>query len=152
MIEIKEKQELNVVNVISYRGKVKQAELENIGKDMESYIQQAGAMRKGTPITATYAVEGDTIDIEIIIPIDKSIDSADGFVFKNQIKIVNATVMSYIGNPVGLQEACEVLNKYIVDNKLQPITVGYNITKKVDMLDMNNTEIDVYVGINPNVL
>ena len=35
MLEIKENQELNVTNVLSYRGKIKQAELENIGKEME---------------------------------------------------------------------------------------------------------------------
>ena len=43
MLEIKENQELNVTNVLSYRGKVKQAELESVGKEMESYIQNTGA-------------------------------------------------------------------------------------------------------------
>ena len=152
MLEIKENQELNVANVLSYKGKVKQAELENVGKEMESYIQKAGAKRVGNPTTATYAVEGDMIDIELLMPIDRSIDSTDKFVFKNQIKIVNAVVACYKGHPLGLQEACNQLNQYIVEHKLQPITVGYNVTKKTDMLSPENTEIDVYVGISPNVL
>ena len=152
MLEIKENQELNVANVLSYKGKVKQAELENVGKEMESYIQKAGAKRVGNPTTATYAVEGDMIDIELLMPIDKSIDSTDKFVFKNQIKIVNAVVACYKGHPMGLQEACNQVNQYIVEHKLQPITVGYNVTKKTDMLSPENTEIDVYVGISPNVL
>ena len=152
MLEIKENQELNVANVLSYKGKVKQAELENVGKEMESYIQKAGAKRVGNPTTATYAVEGDMIDIELLMPIDKSIDSTDKFVFKNQIKIVNAVVACYKGHPLGLQEACNQLNQYIVEHKLQPITVGYNVTKKTDMLDPENTEVDVYVGISPNIL
>ena len=152
MLEIKENQELNVANVLSYKGKVKQAELENVGKEMESYIQKAGAKRVGNPTTATYAVEGDMIDIELLMPIDKSIDSTDKFVFKNQIKIVNAVVACYKGHPLGLQEACNQLNQYIVEHKLQPITVGYNVTKKTDMLDPENTEVDVYVGISPHIL
>ena len=152
MLEIKENQELNVANVLSYKGKVKQAELENVGKEMESYIQKAGAKRVGNPTTATYAVEGDMIDIELLMPIDKSIDSTDKFVFKNQIKIVNAVVACYKGHPLGLQEACNQVNQYIVEHKLQPVTVGYNVTKKTDMLNPENTEIDVYVGISPNVL
>ena len=152
MLEIKENQELNVANVLSYKGKVKQAELENVGKEMESYIQKAGAKRVGNPTTATYAVEGDMIDIELLMPIDRSIDSTDKFVFKNQIKIVNAVVACYKGHPLGLQEACNQLNQYIVEHKLQPITVGYNVTKKTDMLDPENTEVDVYVGISPNIL
>lgn len=112
MLEIKENQELNVANVLSYKGKVKQAELENVGKEMESYIQKAGAKRVGNPTTATYAVEGDMIDIELLMPIDRSIDSTDKFVFKNQIKIVNAVVACYKGHPMGLQEACNQVNQY----------------------------------------
>ena len=35
MLEIKENQKLNIMNVFSYRGKVRQIEIENIGKEME---------------------------------------------------------------------------------------------------------------------
>ena len=88
----------------------------------------------------------------MLVPIDKGIDSTDKFVFKNQIKIVNAVVASYVGHPIGLQEACNQLNQYIMEHELQPITVGYNVTKKTDMLSPENTVIDVYVGISPNIL
>lgn len=152
MLEIKENQELNVANLLSYRGKIRQAELENIGKEMENYIQNAGAKRVGNPITATYAIEGDTIDIEMLMQIDMSIDSTDKFVFKSQVKIINAVIATYKGHPMGLQDACNQLNQYIMEHKLQPITVGYNVTKKTDMLNPENTEIDVYVGISPNIL
>ena len=50
MLEIKENQELNVANLLSYRGKVKQAEVENVGKEMESYILKAGAKCVGNPM------------------------------------------------------------------------------------------------------
>ena len=72
---------------------------------MENYIQNVGAKRVGNPITATYAVEGDMIDIELLMPVDKSIASTDKFMFKNQIKIVNAVVAEYKGHPIGLQDA-----------------------------------------------
>lgn len=152
MLEIKENQELKAENLLSFRGKVKQAELENIGKEMENYIQKVGAKREGNPITATYAAQGDVIDLEILFPVDQQVDSTDKFVFKKQIKIVNAVVASYQGNPLGLQEACNQLNQYIMERNLQPITVGYNVTKKTDMLNPEETEIDVYVGISPNIL
>lgn len=152
MLEIKENQELNVNNLISYRGKVRQREIENIGKEMEAYIQNAGAKRVGNPINATYAVDGDMIDVELIIPIDRSISSTEKFVFKNKIKIVNAVVAFYKGHPMGLQDVCNQLNQYIMEHKLQPITIGYNVTKKIDMSNPENTEIDVYVGISPNIL
>lgn len=49
-------------------------------------------------------------------------------------------------------EKCNQLNQYIVEHKLWPITAGYNVTKKTDMLNPENTEMDVYVGISPNIL
>lgn len=152
MLEIKENQELNVVNVFSFRGKVQQMELENIGKEMEEYIQNAGSKRIGNSITATYAVDGEFVDVELIIPIDKSIESTEKFSYKKCIKITNAVIGCYKGNPSGFQEAYKQLNTYIIDQKLQPITVGYNVTKRMDILNPDNTEIDIYVGINPNIL
>lgn len=152
MLEIKENQELHVENLLSYRGKVRQTELELVGKEMENYIQNAGAKRVGNAITVTYAIEGDTIDVELLIPIDKNIASTDTFVFKNQIKVVNAVVASYKGHPIGLQDACNQLNQYMQGHNLQPITSGYNVTRKTDMLNPDNTEINVYVGISPNIL
>ncbi len=152
MLEIKENQELNVANILSFKGKVRQVELENIGKEMETYIQKLNVRRIGNPITATYSVEGDMIDVEILMQLDGIVPSSERFAFKKMIRIVNAVVASYKGHPIGLQEACNSLNQYMIEHKLQPITVGYNVTKKTDMLNPENTEIDVYVGISPNIL
>ena len=59
MIEIKEKQELHIENLICFRGKLKQSGLESVGNDMEIYIRNAGAKRVGNPITTTFSVEDD---------------------------------------------------------------------------------------------
>lgn len=152
MIEILEGQTLEINNLISFRGCVTQTEIESIGKEMETFIEREGACKVGNPVTATYGVNGDAIDVELLMPVDMCIESIGRFVFKKQIKIVNAVVASYKGHPMGLQNACNELNQYIMEHKLQPITVGYNVTKKTDMLNPENTEIDVYVGISPNIL
>ncbi|MEE0861614.1 MAG: hypothetical protein U0L79_01355 [Lachnospiraceae bacterium] len=152
MIEIKMGQTLELDNVLSFRGKLTQSEVEQVGRDMETKISDVNAKLIGHPIMATFAVDSTKLDMELICPIDKKINSVGEYVYKEKIKIINAVMMSYKGNPDGLQEACNELNKYIIDNKLQPITVGYNVTKKIDPLDINNAEIDVYVGINPNIL
>lgn len=152
MKEIELGQTLEINNVLSYRGKVKQYEIENIGREMEHKINERGAKRTGNPITATFGIEGDKLDIELILPIDKNIGSIEQYCFKEKIKIVNALKLAYVGNPSGLQIACNEMNQYIFENKLQPITVGYNVTKHIDPMNIENTEIDVYVGINPNIL
>ena len=152
MIEIKTNQEFEVNNVLSFRGKILSNELDSIGKDMEAKISAFGAKRVGNPITATYAIEGNLVDIEILLPIDKNIGKIDKYCFKEKIKIVNAVEALYKGNPMGLQNACNELNQYILENNLQPVTVGYNVTKYVDPINLENTEIHIYVGINPNIL
>lgn len=152
MLEIKENQELYIESLLSYRGKIKQSCLENVGKEMEKYIQSVGAKWIGNPIIATYSVEGDVVDVELLVPVDRYIESYGEFVFKKQLKIVNAVVAQYKGNPVGLQSVCNQLYQYILEHKMQPITAGYNVTLKTNIMDLENTEINVYVGINPNIL
>jgi len=152
MIEIKENQELVLRKVISFRGKFEQTELEKVGKEMESYIKNVGAKKLGNPVTATYAVNGRLMDVEIIIPIDMKIKSSEKYTYREQLKIINAVEMLYKGHPIGLEDACNQLNQYIIEHNLHPITVGYNVTKNVDIMNLENTEIDVYVGINPNIV
>lgn len=152
MTEIKLNQELEVNNLLSFRGKVRQSELDGIGRDMEAMVNEAGAKRAGTPITATYGVEGETLDVEILLPVDGRMSSVGKYTFKEKIKIVNALKLEYKGHPSGLQPACTELNQYMINNKMQPITVGYNVTKHIEPLNPDNTEIHVYVGISPNIL
>ena len=49
------------------------------------------------------------------------------------------------------QNACNELNTYIQEKGYTPITAGYTVTKGVDQL-FGMMEMEVYVGINPNVL
>lgn len=59
---------------------------------------------------------------------------------------------TYKGHPVGLQDACDQLNQYITEHKLQSITAGYNVTKKTDMLSPGNTEDRCICGNQPKHL
>lgn len=110
MLEILEGQTLEVENLVSFRGSISQAELEEIGKDLEATANQAGAKRVGSPITATYGINGSKMDIEVLFPVDKRVDITNKYTYKEKIKIVNAVAAKYIGNPSGLQEACDELN------------------------------------------
>lgn len=152
MTTIKVNQELEINNVLCFRGKVKQNELDKLGNNMVAKINEVGAMKAGNPITATFGIEGDYLDVEILQPIDRNTGNIGDYRFKEKIKIVNAVVASYKGNPIGLQGVCNELNQYIIEKQLQPITVGYNVTKYINPINIEDTEIDVYVGISPNIL
>ena len=62
--------------------------------------------------------------------------------------------LRHVGHPAKLQESIIELNNFIVEHKLTPITVGYNVTVKEPKtpLEMDLAEVDVYVGISPNKL
>ena len=152
MLEIRENQELKYDNVLSFRGKLKQTELEQICRDMESKASGAGARKVANPITAIFGVENDLLDTELLIPLDKPVPCMDRYVFKDKFKIVNAVEAQYKGHPAGLQGACNELNGYISNKKMQPITVGYNVTRHMDPIHIENTEVSVYVGVSPNIL
>lgn len=152
MTTIKANQALEINNVLCFRGKVKQNELDKLGNNMVAKINEAGAMKAGNPITATFGIEGEYLDVEILQPIDRNTGNIGEYRFKEKIKIVNAVVASYKGNPIGLQGACNELNQYIIEKQLQPITVGYNVTKYINPINIEDTEIDVYVGVSPNIL
>lgn len=154
MVEIKTDRELLLENVLSFRGIINQVQIQDIGIDMEKVILEAGLQRKGTPVTATHEMKDGTIDIEILLPVDGDLSRINNekYKTKKKVHIVNAVVACYFGNPDGVQEAYDELNRYIVNNELQAITVGYNVTKKINPLDIENTELEIYVGINPNIL
>lgn len=152
MTEIKENQEFELKNILSYRGKVCPNQMESLGKDMEAKINEVGAKRLNYPVTAIFGVEGEKIDVEILMQVDRKIEDIGEYIFKEKIKIVNAVMICYKGDPKGLQKSCDELNQYILEKRLQPITAGYNVTQKIDPINIDNTEINVYVGINPNIL
>lgn len=156
MCEIIEGQQLEVDNLLSYRGKILQSELSQILLEMKNYVEEQGVSVNGNPITATFGVINEDgqmkIEIEALVPVEAGVIGNSKFCFKSKLKIVNAVVVKHVGDPGKLQISCDELNQYIIKNNLIPITVGYNVTKNVNMMNLKDTEIDVYVGINPNIL
>ncbi len=152
MYKILENQILEVEHLLSYRGSMKETELQELGIKLEKKATEAGAKRVAFPITATYGGDGNTIDMELLLPIDKKIEVVEPFKYKDCIKINNAVVLKYIGHPKDLKDACNELNLYIMQHGLTPITVGYNVTRYIKPIDLENTEIDIFVGITSNIL
>lgn len=152
MVEIRENQILEVRNLLSFHGKVKGQELQTICQEMENVAKLAGAKKVANPITATFAMHEGQIEVEALLPIDKEIEDTDKFQYKSMIRITNAIVAVHKGSPENLQNSCNELNQYMITHKLVPITVGYNVTKHIDPSNIDNTLIEVYVGINPNIV
>ena len=159
---ITEQETFEMKNVLSFRGKMTQNEIGQYGKMIEKVILENHVRKIGLPVTATFSGEqgknGEAvIDIEFLIPVDKEIDNknlTEGYSFKREIFLTNAVKLHHVGHPTKLQHSINELKKYITEHQLVPITVGYNVTvyEPQTPLEMDQTEIDIYVGISPNRL
>ena len=149
---------LEMRNVLSYRTKMTQQELQAKSQEIEKLLQNSGAQRSAPAVTTTYSVEqgagGTVMDIEFLVPLDREITAPNGYVWKPHFLLTNALRIRHIGNPATLQNSINELNAYITERRLVPITTGYNVTVKEAKTpqELDNMEIDVYVGISPNLL
>lgn len=102
-------------------------------------------------ITTTKSIEEinseQVIDVEILLPVSYRIPVEEPYIFKKNIKITNA-LYTKVEDVIKIQEALNEVNQYIIDNTLQPITSAYLVQTKQD----NKTFIEIYVGLNPNIL
>ncbi|WP_139903609.1 AraC family transcriptional regulator [Clostridium thermarum] len=155
---ILEKQELIFQNVISLRKKMAQHEVMSELEKLNKFIKERGAEKIAPVITTTFGVENSgflqTIDIEILIPINKEIATDNEYKLKKDFYLTNALKVTHIGNLSMLQNTYNTLNRYIREKGMQPITSVYSITVK-DITDSSNADesiIDLYIGVSPNVL
>ncbi|WP_163193618.1 AraC family transcriptional regulator [Clostridium thermarum] len=155
---ILEKQELILENVISLRKMMTQQEITVEMKKLGDFIKEKGAEKNGPVITSTFGVEQrgfeQVLDMEILVPLNKKIDSQKEYKFKKNFYLTNALKTTHVGNPAMLQNTYNNLNRYIQEKCVQPITSAYNVTTK-DISDLSKIDeviIDIYIGINPNIV
>ena len=153
-MQIEVKQTLNIMNLITFRKKVRATELQGHMERLHTYADTCGAKRLGGGVSATYEVDGDEMDIEMYLPIDKDIPSNNEFVYKPLLHLENCVKTYYKGHPHGLQDSMQKLNNYILVNKLVPISVGFTVTvtEITDPKNFELFEVFIYVSVSPNVV
>ncbi|MDR0489750.1 MAG: AraC family transcriptional regulator [Oscillospiraceae bacterium] len=152
---ILEGQEIYLTNLLSFRKKLTQDELQSEVARIGQYIEKCGLTKLGPNISVTFAVEQDGVmDIEMLFQLDKTFAPPDGCVCKPLFKLTNAVSIRHAGSPATLQETYSKLMEYLRQRDLQPITSGYNVAvkdaKSIDEID--RMIVDVYIGVSPNVL
>lgn len=153
---IKINQELNLRNLLSFRKNLTQSELQKELIDIDSFIKENGLTVIGPKISTTYSITQSmmpTMDIEILIPVDKTFNENHMYNLKKELKLTNCLKFEHRGNPQSMQQNILLIQQYIKDNGLIPIsslyTVNLNEVKTQDELE--NYEADLYLSINPNI-
>jgi len=58
----------------------------------------------------------------------------------------------YEGNNQGSFQAFNEINNYLISNKLQAITPAYSVSNNPFNQPDGNIDLEIYIGINPNIL
>ncbi|NLP47072.1 MAG: AraC family transcriptional regulator [Epulopiscium sp.] len=157
-MRVRENQELIMENVLSFRGKMTQQQMQEEMVEIGQVLQDLGVQKNGPVMTATYAVEQmdnkQVMDIELLIPMNRDIKLPKEYTFKPIIKIMNALCIRHEGHPARLQDTINRLNAYILEHNKQVITAAYNVTVKnaESQEELNDMIIDIYVGCSPCIV
>lgn len=160
-MEITENNVLEMHNVLSYRGKMTQAQVNTKMQEIQVLIENSGVEKAGSITTTTFSVEPvenvPMFDVEILVPLSATVPLSDGYAWKPYFYLGNAVKLHYEGKPDLLQDGYSKLQSYFTQNQLTPITSAYNMTIKAMSTPNDFIEVDVYIGVKgnhvlPNVL
>lgn len=152
---ILDKQQVELENLISFRGKVRQREMSLLIRQMVECAEAQQAKVGENLISATYQVEfvdGEKVaEVELMLPVEGKITDRGDFTCKPRFFLKDAVKMEYQGPSSGFATVFEEMKQYIEKKGYVPITVGYIVSvlnnKKEDEVDM-----EVYMGVSANVL
>ena len=153
---IEENQELRIKNLLSFRDTIAQSEMQSTITAIEKFITEKSLKAVGPKITTTYSISQamtPTMDLEILIPINRSFESTEKYKFKPELKITNALKSVHKENPQEFNNSVMEIQKYIQDNKLMPITSLYTVTinEVKNSNDMDKFHAELFISINPNI-
>ena len=85
---IEEHQEFHANNLLSFRASLTQAEMQKEMQNLEKFITDNNLTILGPKISTTYSVTQGmvpTMDLEILIPIDKQFQETEEYKFKSEL-------------------------------------------------------------------
>jgi len=159
-MEITKEINVEMKNVLSFRGKVDQKTLEEKRKEIEALIKEFGAHPIHPAVTTSYGAEqtdkGPIMDMEILVPLNRDVShellvkQIPGYRFMPIFRLTNAVKIHHVGDS-NIEGSVKELAAYIRIRGLKPITTIYNFTIN-DPEDPKDLIVDLLVGIDPNIL
>ena len=148
-MEVLTGQRYEAMNLISFRKRGRAAEIQSASEKLLDFMRSKGASKVGSGISTTHAVEGDTMDVEVYIPIDIEVSSSNEFLFKQSLILENCIKVNYKGNPSGMKNTLQEISEYIAKNEITPISSGFLVTQtEVHTLqDIEKFEVDIFIPV-----
>lgn len=150
-MEIIQNQNYEISNLVTQAGKFSVVEFQKALMNMANSFKDYAINNAEHVITTTKSLEvinGEQImDVEILLPVSYRIPVEEPYQFKSKVRIGNA-LYAKVTDVTQLQDTLTQMNQYILTNQFQPITSAYLVQTKQD----NRPCIEIYIGINPNII
>lgn len=149
MYVILKNQELNLKNVLTFRGEVTQEEAQGIVMEMLSIALSYNVKKESEVVITNYNVyeEKDVIksDCEIMIAMDRIFPVDEKFFFKKEFILRNAIKLHYEGSVFELNYYQNEFKEYIYKNNIEVITNQYMIT--TNGKEEGQINLQMYMGV-----
>ena len=103
MYQIEENAKLEMENVISFRGVVTHAQINERVSEMLRVIEANNAFKTGSVVNTTFSIDPNGVepllDVEILIPINRKINLSAPYSYKPIFKLNNAIKVKHYGAP-----------------------------------------------------
>lgn len=156
---ITEDEQLELRNVLTYRGTVSQRDLSTIMEEMEQVIQKNNAEKVGPMISVTHGVAKENnqivVDAELMQALDRPLDVSGMYTLKPRFLLQNAVKVHFEGAVNEMGKCSLAMKNYIKENALTPITSGYTVNVKMPKSEAevkNGCIVDYYMGVTSNIL
>lgn len=152
-MQILTKQSIILQSILYYRCQTTNEKVWDIINHVDTHVETIGFKKRGQIITSMENTKQSTsVNLDILIPIDSSFEENEQFSFLPHFKLIHAVKIRHEGNINNLSNTQKILEKYLEDNSYEPITKYYNVIVRHNSDILANSIIDIYVGINPNIL
>lgn len=153
-MQIIEHQDIHLSNLISYSKQIKHSDILKLIRYISDNLHTLDLNQSDRILFTENGQnkEDDIVNAEILIPVTGTVVKCNEFQYKPIFRLVNAISIRHEGSLTQLSETENILEDFIRNKKYEPITPPYYVIIRNDGDSSVNCIIDIYIGINYNLL
>ncbi|PWJ11797.1 hypothetical protein [Ruminococcus flavefaciens] len=150
-MQILKNQMLSRNNLVICRKNVENADIFKFIRYASDNIHALDLEVNDNIIFTRHSLENQQIT-EMMIPVRGEISHFGGFEYKPCFKLINAVTIRHEGGIGKIGSTEKKLTDYISECHLEPVTAPYYVVVRGDEKSAEDCIIDIYIGINYNIL
>ncbi|MBR6967483.1 MAG: hypothetical protein IKH78_03025 [Ruminococcus sp.] len=147
-----DKQILMFKDLLSYKTNIKYKDIPKLLKYIRENLNVLGISPNNRTLFTLHGEdrEQEDVEIEVLIPVNGRLSDVQMYDFKALFKLMNAVSVRHEGDFSLIPNTREGLLKYIEQKKYESVTAPYY--RIIRLGTDNDCIIDIYIGINSNIL